>query len=211
MTNRSFLFDCNGTKHIMRIPGEGTDQLINRREDAQVYQVIKDKGLCDDIEYINPENGYKLTRFLKNVRVCDPDNPDDLAKCMKKLRQFHEMKLKVNHRFDVFKQIEFYESLWNGQLSVYRDYKKTKEQVFSLQSYIEKYKEEEVLTHIDAVPDNFLFTTDADGNEDIRLIDWEYAGMQDPHLDIAMFCIYSLYNKEQVDRLISLYFPEGWR
>ena len=209
MTNRSFLFDCNGTKHIMRIPGEGTDQLINRREEAQVYQVIKDKGLCDDIEYINPENGYKLTRFLENARVCDPDNLDDLAKCMKKLRQFHEMKLKVNHRFDVFKQIEFYESLWNGQLSVYRDYKKTKEQVFSLQSYIEKYKEEEVLTHIDAVPDNFLFTTDADGNEDIRLIDWEYAGMQDPHLDIAMFCIYSLYNKEQVDRLISLYFPEG--
>lgn len=110
---------------------------------------------------------------------------------MKKLRQFHEMKLKVNHRFDVFKQIEFYESLWNGQLSVYRDYKRQKEQVFSLQSYIEKYKEEEILTHIDAVPDNFLFTTDADGNEDIRLIDWEYAGMQDPHLDIAMFCIYS--------------------
>lgn len=209
MTNRSFLFDCNGIKHIMRIPGEGTDQLINRREEAQVYQVIKDKGLCDDIEYINPENGYKLTRFLENARVCDPDNPDDLAKCMKKLRQFHEMKLKVNHRFDVFKQIEFYESLWNGQLSVYRDYKKTKEQVFSLQSYIEKYKEEEILTHIDAVPDNFLFTTDADGNEDIRLIDWEYAGMQDPHLDIAMFCIYSLYNKEQVDRLIFLYFPEG--
>lgn len=60
MTNRSFLFDCNGTKHIMRIPGEGTDQLINRREEAQVYQVIKDKGLCDDIEYINPEMATNL-------------------------------------------------------------------------------------------------------------------------------------------------------
>ena len=99
MTNRSFLFDCNGTKHIMRIPGEGTDQLINRREEAQVYQVIKDKGLCDDIEYINPENGYKLTCFLENARVCDPDNLDDLAKCMKKLRQFHEMKLKSQSPF----------------------------------------------------------------------------------------------------------------
>jgi len=35
---------------------------------------------------------------------------------------------------------------------------------------------------------------------------WEYAGMQDPHVDIAMFCIYSLYNKRQIDRLISIYF-----
>ena len=43
MTNRSFLFDCNSTKHIMRIPGEGTDQLINRREEAQVYQSSKTK------------------------------------------------------------------------------------------------------------------------------------------------------------------------
>lgn len=65
-----------------------------------------------------------------------------------------------------------------------------------------------VLTHIDAVPDNFLFV-DKDGKEEIRLIDWEYAGMQDPHVDVAMFCIYSLYNKRQVDRLIAAYFTEG--
>ena len=33
--------------------------------------------------------------------------------------------------------------------------------------------------------------------------------MQDPHVDIAMFCIYSLYDREQVDRLIGQYFTEG--
>ena len=33
--------------------------------------------------------------------------------------------------------------------------------------------------------------------------------MQDPHVDLAMFCIYSLYNKEEVDQLIDLYFVEG--
>ena len=38
---------------------------------------------------------------------------------------------------------------------------------------------------------------------------YEYAGMQDPHVDVAMFCIYSLYNKRQVDRLIAAYFKEG--
>ena len=34
MTNRSFLFKCNNKKYIMRIPGEGTDQLINLSSDA---------------------------------------------------------------------------------------------------------------------------------------------------------------------------------
>ena len=38
------------------------------------------------------------------------------------------------------------------------------------------------------------------------MIDWEYAGMADPHIDIAMFAIYSFYNKEQIDHLIDLYF-----
>ena len=30
--------------------------------------------------------------------------------------------------------------------------------------------------------------------------------MQDPHVDIAMFCIYSLYDREQIDKLIDIYF-----
>ena len=34
MTNRSFLFSCRNKKYIMRIPGEGTDQLINRKQEA---------------------------------------------------------------------------------------------------------------------------------------------------------------------------------
>ena len=208
MTNRSFLFTCKGKKYIMRIPGEGTDQLINRREEAAVYQTIDGKHICDDIAYFNPENGYKITEFLEGARVCDPTNYEDVKKCMKRLRKFHEMKLKVNHEFDIFGQMEFYETLWEGTPSAYKDYEITKANVLSLKPYIDTHTEEKVLTHIDAVPDNFLFV-EKDGKEEIRLIDWEYAGMQDPHVDVAMFCIYSLYNKRQVDRLIAAYFTEG--
>ena len=125
---------------------------------------------------------------------------------MSKLREFHEMKLTVPHSFDIFGQISFYESLWQGDCSVYRDYEKTKENVFSLQSFIDTLDKDFCLTHIDAVPDNFLFYTLPNNAEGLQLTDWEYAGMQDPHVDIAMFCIYSLYNKVQCDRLIDIYF-----
>lgn len=204
MTNRSFLFTCGEKKYIMRIPGEGTDQLINRQEEAAVYQTIDGRNICDDIVYINPDNGYKITNFLEGARVCDPQNVDDLKKCMEKLRNFHELELTVEHEFNIFEQIEFYESLWNGVASVYKDYERTKKNVFSLRAYIDAHTQKRVLTHIDAVPNNFLITGD-----EIRLIDWEYAGMQDPHVDIAMFCIYSLYNKRQVDKLINIYFKDS--
>ena len=205
MTNRSFLFSCKDKKYIMRIPGEGTDQLINRRQEAAVYQTIAGRKICDEIAYINPENGYKITEYLEGARVCDAENEEDLQKCMKKLREFHGQKLRVDHSFDLFGQMEYYESLWEGTPSAYKDYEKTKAHVLQLKDYIEANAGEWVLTHIDAVPDNFLFVEE-NGKEEIRLIDWEYAGMQDPHVDIAMFCIYSLYKKEQVDHLIDLYF-----
>ena len=208
MTNRSFLFSCRGGKYIMRVPGEGTDKLINRRQEAAVYEAISGMGLCDDPVYIDPVTGYKITRYLEGVRVCDADSVEDLRRCMGRLRSFHEMGLKVEHEFDIFGQIEFYEGLREGRPSVYRDYGAVKERVFSLKPFIESQVTERTLTHIDAVPDNFLFYKGEDGEEKLQLTDWEYAGMQDPHVDIAMFCIYSMYDKEQVDRLIGIYFGE---
>ncbi len=206
MTNRSFLFSIGDQRYIMRIPGEGTDNLINRVQEAEVYTVISGRNICDDVAYINPQNGYKITKYLEGARVCDPLNADDVKKCMDKLRDFHRMQIKVDHEFDVFGQLEFYEQLWKGAASVYRDYTETKKHILELKKYIHAYAKQKVLCHIDAVPDNFLFFTDTDGKEEIRLIDWEYAGMQDPHIDIAMFSIYALYNKEQIDNLIDIYF-----
>lgn len=209
MTNRSFIFTVDSKKYIMRIPGEGTDKLINRKEEADVYNTIKGKNICDELFYINPDNGFKISSFVENSRVCDPYNFEDVSKCMKKLKHFHDMKLKVNHEFNITKQIDFYESLWLEQKSIFDDYQQTKKNVLSLIPFVNKNKAESVLTHIDAVPDNFLFSKKGK-TENIQLIDWEYAGMQDPHVDIAMFCIYSLYDsKEEIDKVIDLYFENN--
>ena len=208
MTNRSFLFSIHGDKYIMRIPGEGTDKLINRAQEAEVFRTISGHGLCDDPLYVNPANGYKITKYLEGVRVCDTESLSDLRRCMKMLRMFHDMKLKVQREIDIFGQIEFYETLREGQPSMYRDYLQTKENVWKLKPFVDGMEKDWCLTHFDAVPDNFLFYGTEQG-EALQLTDWEYAGMQDPHVDIAMFCIYSLYDKKQVDGLIDIYFQNG--
>lgn len=207
MTNRSFLFNCKGKRYIMRIPGEGTSELINREQEAAIYGFIAGQGICDEIIYMNPENGYKITEYIPNVRVCDFDSVEDLTKCMRKLRDFHSRKYTVDHEFDLFGQIAYYESLWH-EPSIYRDYETTKENVLSLKSYIDRQDIEKILCHIDANHDNFLFSKGEDGEERLYLIDWEYAGMQDAHVDIAMFCIYAMYEREQVERLIDIYFED---
>ena len=49
-----------------------------------------------------------------------------VQQCMKKLRKFHECRLQVDHEFDIFGEIEYYEALRNGAKSMYRDYEETK-------------------------------------------------------------------------------------
>ena len=208
MTNNSFIFSYEGTRYIVRTPGEGTEQLIDRKKEYDVYQAINPLIISDDIVYIDPDSGIKITKFFENAKNCDPSNFAGVALCMKKLREFHEKNIQVEHTFDVFERIEFYESLWSGADSCYYNYHETKERVFGLKDYLDSVPKQWCLSHIDSVCDNFLFIR-KDGVRDIRLIDWEYAGMQDPHIDIAMFAIYSGYDRQQIDRLIDCYFIEG--
>lgn len=201
MTNRSFIFTCRDKRYIMRIPGAGTKQLINRQHEFDVYQTIKDLPYVEHALYLNPQNGYKLTQFIENSRNCNPNDWHDVQKSMQLLREMHNSHLKVSHSFDLRQQIEMYEHLRNAS-SAYRDYEEVKARVEQLLSMVEQMDKDWTLCHIDANADNFVF----DSNGKIFLIDWEYAGMQDPHIDIAMFAIYSMYNQKQIDHLISLYF-----
>ena len=236
MTNRSFVFRLRDRRYILRIPGEGTEKLIDRRQEADCYQAVKGLGICRDPVYLNPENGLMVTVYLENARTCNPYDEADLVRAVGLLKRLHKMDLKVGHTFPLFEKILFYEELLEGRRSAYKDYEETKRRVFALRPYIEAHASPFCLTHMDAVPDNFLFSkekwdapqgaepeagsteagegnagngnagNDDSGEEYLCLTDWEYAAMQDPHLDIAMFAVYSDYERRQTDHLIDLYF-----
>lgn len=203
MTNKSFRFTVKDKEYILRTPGEGTEKLINRQNEYNVYQAIAGKNISDNVIYISGDDGYKITEYWAEARVCDPLDKEDIRKCMNKLREFHSLKLKVDHHFDMFKETDFYESILDGP-SMFSDYNETKENIQVLKNFIDSVPKECILSHIDSIPDNFLIVGD-----EVYLIDWEYSGMQDPHVDIAMFAIYSLYDREQTDFLIDSYFTKG--
>ena len=200
MTNSSWLFLCDGQEYIFRLPGEGSDYLVNRKHEKAVYDAIRGNGVCEDPVFFDETTGRKITRFLSEARVCNTDSESDLRLCMDRLHSFHKMKLQVDHSFDLVDSIEKYES-YRASASIYEDYEEVKCRVFKAMKEFVPQNLETCLTHVDAVPDNFLILAD----DKVQLTDWEYAGMHDPHLDIAMFIIYSGFDKSSADHMMDLY------
>ena len=99
----------------MRIPGEGTDKMINRSQEYAVYEQLNGKNITDPVIYMCPENGYKITEYIEGTRTCDSSNDADVKKCMNYLKKFHELNLRVENEFDLFGQIEYYYCLWKGE------------------------------------------------------------------------------------------------
>lgn len=200
MTNNSFVFTIQENRYIIRVPGVNTDKIINRHEEADVYREIKSFQNIEPIIYINPDSGFKITKFIEHSRTVNPHDWADVELCLSALRNFHKQPFTVGHSFDVFEHIEYYESLMEKP-SIHQDYLNVKQCVISLRLLIDSMVKEWTLCHIDAVCDNFLITE----NNDVYLIDFEYAAMQDPDIDIAMFVAYSMFNRHDIDHIIHIY------
>ena len=202
MTNKSFLFRVKDRSYICRIPGPGTGLLINRKQEKEVYDSVKGLGITEHVIYMNGDTGYKISEYYEGVRTSDARNWDDVARCMELVKKLHSSFIRVGHSFDIRERIDFYESICNGyEKQLFEDYSDVKRNMIVLMNRLDRLKRPKVLSHIDSVCDNFLFLPDGS----IKLIDWEYAGMCDPMIDVSMCAIYSYYNEEEVEKLIQLY------
>lgn len=202
MTNNSFLFKVGDQNCICRIPGRGSGALVNRKQEKEIYDLIHDLGITEEVLYLNADTGYKISHYYENARNADCMNWEDMERCMGMVRLLHQSGLKADHSFDIRERIDFYEGLCrdNGGIP-FEDYDSVKKDMEWLMDRLDSMGRPSCLCHIDANVDNFLFLPDGD----LKLLDWEYAGMSDPVMDIAMTAIYSYYNEEQMEHLFQLY------
>ncbi len=202
MTNRSFLVEIEGKQYIFRLPGEGTDQLVDRYREYSNYLALEGSNIADTVVYHNPITGIKMTEFIADCRTPDKTDTKDLQLCMAALRRFHESGITVEHTFDFAERISYYETLClQGDLPLPDGHVEAKQLVQNLLLLLQQTEKETCFCHIDSVPGNFLIMPD----DTVALIDWEYAGMCDPVADASMWCLSARYDKEACDDLLPLY------
>ena len=206
MTNTSYKVTIDNQNYIARIPGVETEKMISRINEKNNCSIANRLELDAKIIYINPENGIKVAEFLDGVETLTPamtKRPEIMREVTKLMKKLHNSDTLLANDFDVFDEIKRYEQLAiQGNAYLFQDYEQTKKRVMRLEHILAQLGRNHVACHNDTGHFNIL----KDQHDRYYLIDWEYAGNNDPIWDLASHSIESEFDKAEELLLLQTYF-----
>lgn len=205
MTNKNYKLRLNGELIILRLPGVGTEKLIDRSSENRNSQLVSEKNIDAKILYINEETGVKISKYIEGAETLtgrSAKKEENIKLVSRLLYKLHTSQIDMTNRFDVFKEIKKYENIIdeNGY-EYYLGYKNIRKKVFNIKELMIKHNMQIVPSHNDTLPDNFV----KDRNGKMYLIDWEYSGLNDNMWDIAAHCLESNFSKSDEELFLSYY------
>lgn len=203
LTNLSTFFTAKGVKYIYRHPGNGTNEIINRRAEAHALKVAAELGLDDTFVHEDPDEGWKISRFIDGCSELDYSDRAQVARALQMVRTLHTSGATSPWSFDFFDEgMKIAKTLADIHYPLPRDFDSLADQIGSIAAQMRTSAGEPVLCHNDFYGPNLLVRGD-----EMRLIDWEYAAMGDPMCDIGNFIAQgSGYLVEETLDILPLYF-----
>ena len=204
ITNHNFKVDVDDGAFVLRMGGAKTDLLgIDRSAEFAAGKRAFEVGVGPEVVAFVPSQGWLVARFIDG-RAISPEKmrePEMLGRAMAALRKFHSAE-PIPGRFDSYVVVEDYraKALAHG-VEIPPEY----DDAHSLSVRIRAARGEQPLVpcHNDLLNANFL----DDG--EIRIVDWEYAGMGDRFFDLANFSVNHELSVEEDRRLLEAYFGEA--
>ena len=206
MSNKNFRINLDGNSYVLRVPGNGSEGMVERaNEELNAMEGCK-MGINPDIRYFNAEKGIKLADFIENAETLNAatiQRHDNMKKIAVIYQKLHGSHIRLRNEFNLFKEIEKYDILMEKAGAVmYEGWEEVRPQVMKLESHLNEIGVDLKPCHNDALYENFIKA--ADGT--IYLIDWEYSGMNDPMADFAALFIEADFSKENEDYILGKYF-----
>ncbi len=205
LTNRSFRVFTDQGEFVFRLPGEGTETLINRHDERISTFLASDLGIDTEIVYFDAETGLKVSRYLDHaitMNAATLREPDNIVLVAEVLRKLHDSGQDTGIVFDVLDMAMRYEKIVrDGGLYFFDRYKDVRALVFDrLEREPDRPK---VTCHNDPLCENWVKSGDR-----MYLVDWEYAGMNAASWDLADVSIEATYGCDE-DRLLLETYYEG--
>ncbi|MBV6393315.1 MAG: hypothetical protein KPEEDBHJ_02555 [Anaerolineales bacterium] len=210
ITNLNFKIEADGKSYVIRLAGEGTDMLgIKRDVEHAANKVAGELGIAPEIMYFIEPQGYIVTRFVSGKHIAPTEivKPDYLARVAEKLRLFHRNAPKLKSQFNVFRRVEMLTKTAKSRGAKFpHDWDFIMKKMREAEKALLKDPYKPTPCHNDLLNLNWLEEEVAGEIGELRLLDWEYAGMGDIFFDLGNFSHHHRLNDEQIRLFLTSYF-----
>ncbi|HEV2583633.1 MAG TPA: choline kinase family protein [Ktedonobacteraceae bacterium] len=206
ITNQNYRVEIHGETFVLRIGGKGTHLLgIDRARESICTAIAARVGVGAEVMHFLAEEEALVTRFIEGSAITPESaaQAETLRRIVDAMQRYHDGPTFPGF-FSPFETVRSYHRLALERGVPFPD---TLPQVFALMARIEEalgHVQQQHPCHNDLLASNFI-----DDGHNIRILDWEYAGMGDRFFDLGNFAVNQALDNERCNLLLSSYFGEA--
>ncbi len=180
MSNYTYIVGNNGKQYTYRVPGKYAEKFVDRAIEKDNIGKAEKMGLNNKTIYFDIATGEKMAEFVEGTILSDTDVTSFDAEAANAIKTLHCSDISMND-YNPFGRLDTYEQYCH-------EYKFTHSiEYASLRKSLEMLRPKydstrKVPCHCDFQPSNLVSTPSK-----LYVLDWEYAGMNDPFYDIACY------------------------
>ncbi len=190
----------------LRIPGKGTEEYINRANEGVAAREAAKAGVSPDVLHFDGATGLMVTRFIGGAETMSPEKfktrPGSPARAGEAFRKLHRSGAVFPFRFELFAMIDDYlKVLSTRDVALPAGYHDVVREAGAVRAALDAHPAPLAACHCDPLCENFL-----DTGERMWIVDWEYAGMNDPLWDLGDLSVEGRFDAAQDEEMMRAYF-----
>jgi len=206
LTNLVHLVETGARQVIVRIPGEGTEEYINRAIEINNAQAAYSAGVSAEVLWADAGTGVMISEAIRDIETMTPDlfstragSPVRAGVALAKLHNSGEV---FEFRFELFAMIDDYLKLLSTKDVTLPDgYHEIVKAAEPVKAALATNPAPLAPCHCDPLCENFL-----DDGKIMWIVDWEYSGMNDPLWDVGDLSVEAGMDAAQEMALMEAYF-----
>ena len=205
LTNINYLVTAGDDRYVLRIPGEGTAEYIDRTTESVAAHSAAAAGVNAPVEFFDAADGLMVTRYIDGAATMNADRFRDLGAAARAGKAFHRLHSTAKPfatDFTLFAMIDEYKALLTSKgATLPNGYEATQRHADAVRVALAAHPVASVPSHCDPLCENFL-----DTGEQMYIIDYEYSANNDPMWDLGDLSVEGLFTAAQDTAMLRAYF-----
>ena len=180
MSNYTYVVETRGKRYTYRVPGKYAEKFVDRVEEWDNIQEVNKLSLNNATSYVEVISGEKLAEYVEGTILSETDVVSYNEMSVKALKTIHNSNLRFKD-YNAFGRLADYERYCREM-----GFTHPKEYI-ELRGKLDQMRQAHadvpmVPCHCDYQPTHLVVSGDK-----LYVLDWEFAGMNDPFYDIACY------------------------